>query len=357
MNIRNKMLVWMILLCSGVVLAGGAWRVDTKHTAHLDISTAANVVQVVNLVDFAGVDSFVYSDTINDTACNWTSPLQVMNVSVASVDNETAYPCSVTFAGSDILGVEVTSDANATLEEVRDSLVSKINQATNLTDSVTAAAVSDSVFSLTSNFGQEHFTDRWTVKTDAQLDTATSVITTIAMVADSMASYINAGQGLVTAANGGDTLISLTANTAGVAFTIIPGDTAQDTSLGTANTNSSSTRQDTIAIGNTFFSDWKAEGMYLVCSLLASSDTVHGIGKSDSAHLWVYYTFDQADYILADSAIGAIPLELRIPVPAAAGTDTVFKEGLSLVYWITDTASDTNMWIDYDIPVHYLLWQ
>lgn len=354
MQTRTKFIVvGFVILLALCVYARETVDRHTSQVAYLDVSTGANVAQVVNLVDFAGTDSFVYSDTVNDTACDWTSPLQVMHVTLNSLDSSAHYACSVTFAGADILGVDVTSAADTDWPDVTDSLVSKINQATNLKDSVVAASVDDTTFSITSKFGQETFTDRWTTKVNSVLDTATYTITTPAMVCDSMAAYINAGQGLVTAANSGDTIISLTANTAGLAYTIAAGDTSIDTSLGTANTNSWSSNQDTLLFQRV---DWGARSLSSRFIIGASADTMNGVGKSDSGYLWLYHVWNDIDYVLAGStAVATVPCTLSVNIADAAGNDTVFKEKLALVYRIADTCSTKDTTITYTIDEDYLL--
>jgi hypothetical protein len=244
-----------------------------------------------------------------------------------------------------------------------DSIAALIEAETNLTDSVTAHDSATYVL-ITSLFSSDTYGGRWTLKSSAgNQDTASHAsITTIAMVVDSMVATANGVDSIAahyTAANDGDTVWTITALKKGLNFTLDIADTSQDSSTIQDTVTSRSGNTDTIKhIVGLHRRDLHAGGLYMTVILKPSADTGDGgIGKDDSAVIWVYTVFDDqsttGQYFLLDSSVSeGLPDTLRISIPRdSAGVDTLFKDWLAIVYRLDDSTTDTTFWPSYDVQI------
>jgi hypothetical protein len=236
-----------------------------------------------------------------------------------------------------------------------DSMVAKINAETTTKDSVLAQDSTTYYVVKTKNLGKLHSSFFVSIIDTAQ-DTATSYILTKAELVDSLASAINAAPALVdtvTATNTGDTAVVITSDKKGYEFSIVP-DSLMDTTLVTANVNAWSQSVDTLQICNLLARNSHAIGLYAKLIFKASTDTLNGIGASDSVVQYLYTSFDGEFFLLDSSVSEGLPDTLRLSIPAdSAGVDTLLKEALWVVYRIKDSTSDTAKGVAYDLEIDY----
>lgn len=360
MKLLKPQILFLVLF--GLTVWAGIGIHESK-TISLYVNDSGDTAQVSLLHTFTAVDSFRYVDTFSyqaDTSAHqtivWTSPVHSMIIT-PTVDTASLYACSVGFA-SDTLGIAFDATGMApVLATLIDSLVANLNGLAGLTDSVDFQD-SVSYIKAVSLYSQKTFTGRWKFEYGITGGTGTidtsSIITTLAMISDSMVAAINADAGLdsfVTAANSGDTGYTITSDDKGVLFyatTLNHADTGGTLAASQANVTSWSTIQDTFQLlrhldnnsHNAILSNFRIN---------ASTDTTNGIGGSDSCYLWLYSTFINAgtkEYYLLDSFVGAVPGSLRY---VSVANDTLLKEALSIVWRVADTASDTNKKVDFNM--------
>jgi len=188
--------------------------------------------------------------------------------------------------------------------------------------------------------------------------TAPGSATDVAMVCDSMAAAVNlsACSTYVTAYDSTTFWIAVS-DDPGLAFDVFLADTASDTTTTQANVTSKSTSSDTLGLCPLFAGDGgHVNAMYGRFILQASHKTAQGVGLSDSGFLYLFTEFANEYLELDSDSSSGLPCTLRVELPSAAGTDTLFKEHLYVAYRITDTASDTTYTIPYEIDVDYLLF-
>jgi len=380
--VRGKSLIPLVFLSVLAVVLYAATPVHTTKTAYLPITDAGDTALVMKLNKFTAIDSFVYSLDLEgygsglgaDSAVAWVSPLQVMRINVASVvDTALTYSIDIAYqagADGDTVGFDYDiAGIDDTLANLIAELVDSINNVSGFGDSVVAVD-SGTYIKVTSLFKQERMLNdaRWTLILGDSLSKGDSTVTTLAMVCDSLAAAFNGTDsvsGVVTAANGGDSIILVTSDKKGVTFTLDVADSSLDTATVTANATSRSTHTDTIPnIVGLHGGQGHAGGLYGTIILKASTDTGDGgIGKDDSAIVWLYTVFrDQStngQYFLLDSAImSALPGSLHVAIPRdSAGVDTLFKDVISIVYYIGDSTSDTTFWPSYDMQIDLNIYE
>lgn len=359
---------WLLagLLLVGVVTYGAdvqQKRAAITHTIDRTGDTAQ--VMIFELSDSRAslIDSFSYVDTIR-TASNtdsasiiWLSPVQTMTVGTdfgATFDTAQTYGCTLLFSGSDELGFEfdATGFSDSTVVFVR-NLSDSINTITDLTDSVTSTLSSDSTsLTITCNFSRFTMGGRWsTLFAPDSLDTTT--LNTIEMWCDSMTAYINDAScsTYVTAANSGDTIVQVTSDQAGLAFTAIVTDSATDTTHSQLNVTSVSHTTDTTDMFSMSLPE-TYRGLYGYIILQASGTTGSGYGASDSAYIRWYTTLKNTWYLIAQDSAASMPCTLAINYPSNHGTvvtDSLWKDQMKIITTIMDSTTDTSM-----APVHYL---
>ncbi len=368
MTIRHRLMVLFALavVVFTVVMAGDV--VHKTRVVDLNITTAGDTAQITRFKTFAGVDSFKYIDTFSyqaDTGAHqtiaWVAPVQVMSLT-PTLDVTTTYACSVGFA-TDTLGfvldpvdIEIT-----TLALLIDTMVYLFNNTTNLKDSILAE---DSVtyVKLVSKFSQTTFTARWKAEFGVTggtgtLDTA-GTITTVAMVADSMVSYVNADAGLdsfMTATNAGDTAYLVTSDDPGVLFYAADLDIQQETSADQANVTSYSVATDTFDLARIIYTDKEYNSLTAMFILDTPATESQGINGGDSAYIWLYTVFNGEYFLLAGDSVATGLCTLRAVLVHAAGSDTLFKEYFALGYRMADTASDTTARFNVNLHMDLIL--
>lgn len=323
---------------------------EITHT----ITTSGDTAKIYKMHTFTGRDSFAYIDTFHgvwvdtvDSVVAWTSPLQVRRFT-ATLDTELVYACSLD-CGTNIYGFELTCPNGATysLDSLLNDLTDSINAVSGMADTVTAED-SATYIKLTSNFAMDNLEGaaRWTLVLGDSLAEGDSTFTTIAMVCDSMVAAINAADTIsnhVTAANSGDTVYTVTANTRGVTFTLSPGDSAQDTSVTKANATSWSTVVDTFG-GFSMCCPEAYKSIYGMAILRVAKDSTDGYGGSDSGWIWVYAEKNGAWVVLDSSVSEGLPDTLFLKIGAdttggAVDPDTLYGSMLHFVVKVKDTCT------------------
>lgn len=193
--------------------------------------------------------------------------------------------------------------------------------------------------------------------------TAPSTGTDVAMVVDSMVSYINENDSIskyVVAANSGDTVFTITALKKGVAFTCVPGDTSQDTTVLVANKVSTSRSTSTVPVAQLVFPEHRFKTIVGSFILNASVYTGHGVGLSDSAYIRLKTGLGGRSWTIAQDSAASLPCTLYVAIGGdttggSVDPDTLFKENLWLEYTLEDSCSDTNMTVHYNFIIDYLL--
>lgn len=357
-----------LLLIGLFVLAYGARVSHKTETAYLTIDTSGDTAQVVKVHLFTARDSFTYIDTINDSVLAWTSPLQVRRITFGTIngvpDTSTDFACTLDCGTNKYGFVYDPSDLDdSTAALLIDNLVDSFNNVAGMSDTVVAQD-SVSYIKLVSKFSMDELEGdaRWTLVLGDSLAESDSTFTTIDMVCDSMSATINANAtvaAVVTGTNSGDSVYTVTSDDVGLAFTIIIGDTAQDTSLTQANVTSRSTYQETLAVANLIVYDMDVAAMQFNAKLDTSDTVYQGVGLSDTAILSLYTSRVHAGnrkykLITADTA-DALPCSLYHEITGTALIDTVLWDALYLVYWIGDTASDSHFVATYPLYIDYTL--
>lgn len=177
--------------------------------------------------------------------------------------------------------------------------------------------------------------------------TAPATATDSGMCADSMAAYVNASAcSTYVTATVTDTSLMITSVDPGVAFVVYYGDGKTDTGTVVENATSYSSIRDTFGIPTK-----PEQALWGWVVLEASPNTQQGYGLADSGLLWLYATSAGERHLLDSSIKASLPCSLRVSHPDAAGSDTLFKEGLVIDAYVTDSTSDTTM-----SAIHKLIW-
>lgn len=374
---RKYILLFLLLLVL-VPRLYSHWRSVVEDKVYYmtnSVVTTGDAAQVIKVHLFQALDSFVYIDSIyparafgTDSIAQWTSPNQSMSLTVEGTDVDTTQTlnCSIVFSaqtlGFDLVIEDDERDTGVAI--LVDTLVYLFNNTTNLKDSILAED-SVSYVKIVSRFG-EQVIGTWSAKfvpaAGDTLDTASIAPTTIKMVCDSMAAAVNGEDSIgvyVTAANSGDTVYTLTADDPGYAFSLGFGDTAQDSSLTTANGTSWSRSVDTTYIFSMTAPD-KYKTLYGRVIIEPSTVTLQGYGLSDSSIIRLYAEgINGYSQIAVDSNI-SVPCTLFVNFPGAAATvlsDTIFKERLYLVTEIADSASDSTFSPTHRVIFHMVKQQ
>ena len=111
----------------------------------------------------------------------------------------------------------------------------------------------------------------------------------------------------------------------------------------------SSSSTDTIRIGNT----GGYGAMHAKIYVGPEISSYAGVGKADSAIIWLYTTFAGDNYLVDSAICPEFPCSLMISVDRGVG-DTLLRDGIFMKYLIIDTCSDTTMNITY--PVSWNLY-
>jgi len=187
-------------------------------------------------------------------------------------------------------------------------------------------------------------------------------------ICDTLVALINGDDSAavyLTAAVVTDTTFTVTSNDPGVPIHVVSV-TGSDT-MAAANTQnnvtSSSQVNDTLIeypISLTS-DDFRALGMngWIILDHYSLGDTLYGVGISDSASLWLrMYRVVAGNkmYRTLDSVLcGDIPCTLHVARIPALANDTVFYEGFYINYYISDTASDVVLNRRYPIYIDFNL--
>jgi hypothetical protein len=369
---RKVLVLLALLLTAGWALSQHAYI--SEVTAYLDVHDGADTAQDVKFTPGFGIDSFTYgctlqvisgTDTIDDTV-EWTAPIYVLRVDPVAADTGYTYACSVAFAG-DTLGFtyaipETTfGTTDSMLEMLVDEFVDSFNNVADLSDSVEAAD-SGTYLTVTSLFSQETFTERWVfdgANVGDSVDTSSSVVTTVAMVCDSMTVYVNASAlAPYLTAYDSSTYWHIVSDDKGLPFTQTVGDTTTDSSQTQANVTSWSAMTDTINLSHLIENGWKAEGVYTRIIFAASTDTSQGIGDADS--VWVAYATQSWEGVydtLGSTSQEGLPCTLLVAMSNdSTGVDTCLHKYTALLYTVKDSASDTTNLVPYVVRVEEMLW-
>lgn len=367
----KRLFVTALLLLSAALVIGGGTRVvnETKH-AEFAITDSGDSAVVIQFQPAFAIDSFVYHDSIQYTAdtslwdtVSWLTGVQTFILTPGIVDSSTNIACTVVFKGGVKLGFALNpGDAYITAAKICDTLTYAFNNTTTLKDSVLAQD-SGTYVKLKSKYSEVTNDTNWGfIKVLAggsgTLDT-TRRTATIKMVCDTMAAKINAldSARFWTAANVGDTVYTLTSDDKGLMLWATNTDTTQDTTTLQDNVTSKSARTDTLWFTIPLVEDdFRGSGVYGDIILQPiEADTAYGIGISDSAWIWlltgrpvdtgIVYT------VIAKDSAAALPCTLHVAKPHAAANDTIYHNFLKIAWAVSDTMTDTNMYIEYPISI------
>lgn len=369
-NMKRIVLFAILLLSAAYVIGGGARVFDKTEYAEFAITDSGDSAAVIQFQPAFAIDSFLYHDSIQYTAdtslwdtVSWLSEVETFILTPGIVDSSTNIACTVVFKGGVKKGFVLNvGDAYTTVAKICDTLTYAFNNTTTLKDSVLAQD-SGTYVKLKSKYSEVTNDTNWGfIKVLAggtgTLDT-TRRTTTLAMVCDSMAANINAMDSAKywTAANVGDTVYTLTSDDKGLMLWATNTDTTQDTTTLQDNVTSKSTRTDTLSVIMSLVeNDFRGTGVYgdIVLQPI-EADTVYGIGISDSAWIWlltghpvdtgIVYT------VLAKDSAAALPCTLHVALPHAAANDTIFHNFMKVAWAVSDTMTDTNMYIEYPISI------
>ncbi len=373
-------LAFIATVCATLGVAGGGLVVDrTFDRLYVPVDSSG---YTMSLTPPSAYDSFNYVCTLRTAELDsayipWTSPLQSMIFTVGVI---TATPtlidtaaigligCSTVFASAGEIGIEYdpSTGHNATLAAALDSIVDIWNNRVNLKDSIVAQD-SNTYIKLVSKHSQQVFEGRWSMQlasaagapTDS-LDTA-GVVTTVAMVCDSMTKAINDDatmSGEVTASDS-TTYLLIATDAPSLPFVWIGADTSMDNTGDTATVLIYTTIQDTFDLVQLVHDKMVYNQIYASFVLQASETEKRGYGLSDSGFLWLYTVFNGVYHLLESSNRAALPCTLLVRLPDSAdiahGMDTLFKEMFSLAWRVADTTSDTTMNPIHTIDANWII--
>ena len=366
---RLKLLV-VLLLAAVAFAANGQYRqIRSSTNATMSVVETGDTAEIIRLNQFTPNDSFTFSGDIEgygdgaypglgaeDSAYTWTSPPQIARLVITSpIDTAAVYYCTLD-CGTNEYGFTYDPPAiDTTLATFIDSLVDSINAVADMSDTIAAEDSTAGGYILCRSLIPQQELEsgaRWSIRVGAsdagtELALGDSGYTTIAMVCDSMAKTINALDSInlrLTAVNDGDTIIRVTSDKKGLAFTFDIADTSMDTTYTTLNATSKSVDTANINIGLTYgFNSMQAK-FYLSEEQHAES----GLGNSDSAWIILIGILAGDEYEIARDSANALPCSLITYIADDVG-DTLLKPELLLrVIW-TDSLTDTTFNVDYPI--------
>lgn len=199
------------VLVEGIAAADiddSSWYIDDILGDSIAYVTPAKVIKITPIV----MDSFLYSDSVDGTVdagadtVSWLSPVYTMRLTPV-VDTSQTYKFQLIYASADT--AEFTFDAGAVgtepvLASLIDSLIDSLTGIAAIADSVTAHD-SATYIKLIAKYATETHGGRWSVRSDPILDprmtprtggrlvqSEPGVITTVALICDSMVSRHNA---------------------------------------------------------------------------------------------------------------------------------------------------------------------
>jgi len=367
---KRLLLFAFLLMSAAYVIGGGARVVDKTEYAQFAITDSGDSAVVIQFQPAFAIDSFPYHDSIQYTAdtslwdtVSYLSEVQTFILTPGVVDSSTNIACTVVFKGANKKGFNLNvGDAYITAAKICDTLVYAFNNTTTLKDSVLAQD-SGNYVKLKSKYSEVTNDTNWglivkLVGGTGTLDT-TRRSATIASVCDSMVAAINGMDSarFWTAANVGDTVYTLTSTDKGLMLWATNTDSTQDTTTLQDNVTSKSTRTDTLPLTISLVeNDFRGSAVYGDIILQSvEADTAYGVGFSDSAWIWlltgrpvdtgVVYT------VIAKDSASALPCTLHVAKPHAAANDTIYHNFLKIAWAVSDTMTDTNMYIEYPISV------
>ena len=271
-----------------------------------------------------------------------------------------------------------STDSNSSITSIAmvcDSMTAYINAKAGTSDSLVASDSGTYYVVQNLHGGDTTLNTGWmVVPQDTAQDTATSYAVTIEEIVDSLVSKIGASANLdsfITVAKASDTSYTITADDPGVLFYACVDDSAQDSALTQANVTSRSIMCDTIRLVYTISADGQqykgVNGVFYLDSTLQVDSTLRanqGISIIDSAEIvfavgrerWLPTGKIFDVYELDSANCDSLPCSLKVSRdPAAAGVDTLFKEYMYLIIYVSDTATDTNTSVYYNLYKDLLL--
>lgn len=355
-------------------LSGGAKVVDETLSVEFATDTLGDTAAVLMFAPSAGIDSFLYKDTLfvnglesTVVAASWTSPLQKRRVLVG-LDTSINYVCTLDL-GTHKYGFiyDPSGNDDTTVALLIDNLVDSFNNVAGMKDTV-AAQDSISYVLLVGKKAQIQLEGdaRWIGIFGDSLTEGESTFTTVAMVCDSMAAAINASDSAAkygTGSNSGDTGFLYTSDDQGLDFFAALADTATDTSRVQANVTSVSAITDTFSVAefNVGLADemFRASGVVGWIILYPCSDTNQGFGDSDSGYIWLY-SIEKVDsnlvyYILDQDSCNSLPCSCRVDIIDAAANDSLFHHSMGIGYRVMDTLTDTIINASYRMSVDFII--
>lgn len=355
-------LVTLALLA--MLVYAGENRTREIDIAHI-VSGAGDSAVILRLNQFTPLDSFEYGGDIEgygtalgeDSAYAWISGPQLARLIVTGpIDTTLVYRCSVDYGTNEYGFTYDVPEAEADTGVVKfiGVLVDSINNVADMSDTLQGEDSTTYVL-IRSLYPQDELESgaRWSVRVSndgagTELALGDSSYATILIVCDSVAAAINALDSIstkVTAANSGDTVITVTADTPGVAFTIDVADTAMDTTYTRGNFTSWSTLTDTLPLFSmtnptTFYT------LYGDVIILPSPTTTGGYGTLDTGKIWLEAYDGVNGFLTIDStAVDGLPCTLHVSIPERRDSiggldpDTLWRDALRLIVVVSDSAT------------------
>lgn len=367
-----KRLILLIVLAAATLLMGadGAYRLirPTTLTTPIYVNDSLDTAMIIGVTPTAGIDSFTYlcsvivsnaADTLGDVSkdtctISWTSPVQIMRLTPAAGDTTITVACSISY-DADVVGFEFDFPETAlTVAELCSRITDSINDVTGMTDSVTAEDSSTYV-KIIADYAQTSYgaDARWTMVLGDSLDTA-GTVTTVAMVADSMAAAVNATS-CADKVSGADstTFWTIYSDDKGLAFTLTRQDTAEDanadTSLLQANVSAKLSAHTTRGLGKCIgYNTLRGKIHFVLDSFFTGMDTAN-----DSCILALVTTHHDDTLVLVGPDTMEIPGSLYVQIFTKG--DSLLWEGLQLDITVIDSMNDTNANLDYKIHPDLIL--
>lgn len=91
--------------------------------------------------------------------------------------------------------------------------------------------------------------------------------------------------------------------------------------------------------------------------LSASPSALRGYGLQDSGYINLYATYDDTWLLIESDSANALPCSLHFSYTesAAAGNDTLIREGLTVVFIVSDSLGDSVATFEHDIRWDFLV--
>jgi len=374
----------LVAMCLAVVAYAGVKKqnpLDTKVKFAID--RTGDSAEIIRLNQFTPNDSFTFSGDIEgygdgaypslgavDSAYTYTTGPQLARLVVTyPIDTTAVYRCSVD-CGTNVYGFtydvpEAAADT-ATVKFIGE-LVDSINNVTGMKDTISGEDSTTYVL-IRSLIPQQELESgaRWSVRVTAddagtELALGDSNYTTIASVCDGMVATINALDSInlrLTAANSGDTVVTVTSDVNGIAFTFDIADTAMDTTYTRGNYATWTSAQDTIplfsmSLPNTFHT------LYGDITIRASDSATSGYGTLDTGKIWLESYDDVNGYLTIDSGYAeGLPYTLHVAwgqdtTGGAVDLDTLWREGLRIIVLVSDSSTHPGL----DTVSHNIEWE